>query len=356
MKHLLLESCHKTCGAHFSDEDPWRLPEHYGDAHREYRALREDAGLSDLSHQGCLLITGADRLSFLQSLISNDLNGLKTGEGCYALLLSPKGKILSDFHLFVLPEALLMTLPASSAEKTQKHLLRFRLRAKVVFSFPPWGHLLLSGPEAPARLARLLGENLKPMPTPSLIQKSFMGLSLLCIKADMMGEGLHLYFPEEGMDALWQALLGLDIRPVGQAALEIRRIEAGRPLYGIDMGEEILPVEAGIQKEAISYTKGCYPGQEVMARIRTYGHVNKQLSGLILEGDVLPKQGDKVFAGDKAVGWVTSAAASPLLGKNIAMAYLRTQAARPGEALVLQSAGGRIEAQAAALPFSPSSY
>lgn len=352
MQQLALHHLHKESGASFASYGAWELPEHYGDPLQEYRVIRERAGLADLSHEGKFLITGADRISFLQSLTSNDLTHLQEGSGIYATLLTPKGKIISDFDLFPLPEALLMAVDSSNAEKTRTHLMRYRLRAKVEMSAPSWGKILVSGPAAKFLIAQLIGEDLHHMSEKSIIEKKFNGLQLLCVKRSITGEeDFLLYFPQQGMALLWKRLNALNIQPVGQAALETLRVEAGKPRYGIDIDERILPVEAGIQDEAISYTKGCYPGQEVIARIKTYGHVNKQLFGLILEGEALPKKGDKIYDEEKEVGWVTSAVASPLLGKGVAMGYLRTQAAIPGNRLRLEMDQGRTNAEATPLPF-----
>ncbi|HLG22542.1 MAG TPA: glycine cleavage T C-terminal barrel domain-containing protein, partial [Candidatus Manganitrophaceae bacterium] len=154
---------------------------------------------------------------------------------------------------------------------------------------------------------------------------------------------------------LWGRLLSAGneygISPVGQAALETLRIEAGRPRYGTDIDEHIIPIEAGLEAEAISYTKGCYPGQEVIARIQTYGHVNKHLSGLIIEGKTLPQKGDKVFQEEKELGWITSATLSPFVGKVIAMGYLRPQISAPGTAVEVEIDQTRVPAQVVERPF-----
>jgi folate-binding protein YgfZ len=181
-------------------------------------------------------------------------------------------------------------------------------------------------------------------------------IRIICIKRSVTGESdFHLYTPLEHLEGLWSDLLSKGsewhIQPVGQEALEIARIEAGLPRYGIDFSVETLPNEAGIQDEVISYTKGCFPGQEVIARIKTYGHVNKQLSGLILEGEILPKQGADVFQDQKSVGKITSTIQSPQLDKVIAMAYLRREALKPGTALTVTVDSRQTQAISTALPF-----
>lgn len=365
MPQLILHSTHQQRGAQFASYGDWTLPECYGDPRLEYRAARERVGLADLSYQAKFSVTGRDRIPFLQSLISNDVRLLSEGKGLYSALLTAKGRVVSDFYLYPLPaastpalrgEALLLEVDASNAENTRRHLMKYKLAAQVKIEPLPWGRLLLCGPSARPLLEKFFGEALPAMEEKSLFQKEIEGGVVICIKRSITGEDdYHLYFPEERLVKRWEGLLSIgaafDIAPVGQAALEILRIEAGRPRYGVDIDERIIPNEAGLETEAISYTKGCYPGQEVIARIETYGHVNKHLLGLVLEGKALPKKNDKVFQGDKDLGWITSAAPSPFLGKVIAIGYLRPQIAAPGTAVEVEVDQARIPARVTALPF-----
>lgn len=355
MPRLLLHSQHQRRGARFSPYGEWELPSDYGDALSEYRAVRQKVGVADLSHQIPFLITGKDRIPFLQNLISNDLNQLEPGKGLYATLLTAKGRVLSDFYLYLLSEALLMEVEWTNAKKTVEQLMRYKFRSQIKIETPPWGRLLVSGPQARPLLEALLG------PLPIHEEKSFFqserdGTTLLCIKQSMTGgEDYHLCLPLEGLEKRWEGLFSagdaFGLQPFGQSALEVLRIEAGKLRYGIDIDEHIIPIEAGLEKEAISYTKGCYPGQEVMARIQTYGHVNKHLMGLTIEGSALPKREDKVFQGEKEFGWITSAAWSPAAGKVIAMGYLRPQIAIPGTEVEVEIAQSRKAAKVSTLPF-----
>src|SRR5581483_522814 len=356
MLQLSLHSAHQKRGARFASYGEWELPEQYIDPILEYRAVRESVGVADLSYQGAFLITGNDRISFLQNLISNNLNDLREGAGIYSTLLTAKGRVIADFYLYPMPEALLMELEGSNAENTRQHLMRYKLRAQVKIEPPPWGRILLAGPNAKTVLERLTSGGWAPKEEKAIVRQMVDGFSIVCIKRSMTGEeDYHLYVVQTEMEKLWERLLsvgsGFGLLPVGQAALEMLRIEAGKPRYGIDIDEHIIPIEAGLGPEAISYTKGCYPGQEVMARIQTYGHVNKHLYGLVVEGDTLPKKGDKVFQGEQELGWVTSATRSPHLGKILAIGYLRPQIALPGTAVEVEVDQVRTPAQTAALPF-----
>ncbi|MFQ5779576.1 MAG: aminomethyltransferase family protein [Nitrospiria bacterium] len=356
MPQLILHDEHQSAGARFAPYGEWALPEDYGDALQEYHAVRERVGLADLSYQGNFLVTGSDRVAFLQGLISNDMALLSKERGIYSTLLTAKGRVVADFYLYPLSDGLLMELEWANAAKTKEHLIRYRLRSQVKIDAPPWGRILIAGPRSKSLLEALFKEALPPMKERSLLEITWGGFSLLCIKRSITGEeDYHLYLSEEGIVPLWMELLSLGhdlgVLPVGQAALEILRIEAGKPRYGVDIDEHIIPVEAGLADEAISYTKGCFPGQEVVARIKTYGHVNKHLYGMVLEGSELPQREDKVFKGDKQMGWVTSAARSPYLGKVIAIGYLRPQIAVPGTTVEVEVGNTRTTAQATPLPF-----
>jgi folate-binding protein YgfZ len=355
MPILPLQAHHQQRGARFLPYGEWELPSDYGDVLLEYEAVRRKVGVADLSHQAPFLITGKDRLPFLQNLISNDLNPLEQGKGLYATLLTAKGRVLSDFYLYRLPDALLMDVGWTNAKQTFDQLMRFKFRSQIKIETPSWGRLLVSGPQARPLLDALFG-SLPIREEKSLFQTEIDGRTLLCIKQSTTGgEDYHLYLPVEGLEKLWEHLFSmagsLGLQPFGQSALEMLRIEAGKLRYGIDIDEHIIPIEAGLEKEAISYTKGCYPGQEVMARIQTYGHVNKHLMGLMIEGTELPKREDKVFQGEKELGWITSATWSPSQNKVIAMGYLRPQIAIPGTAVEVEIAQIRKAAQVSALPF-----
>lgn len=361
MKKLRLRDAHQQAGARFAPYGEWELPENYGDLIKEYHAVRNGVGLADLSCQGHFLVTGSDHVSFLQSLISNDVGLISKERGMYTTLLTAKGRVLSDFYLYPASNGLFMEIESSNAEKTKEQLLRFKLRSQVKIEALPWGRLMVSGPRAGQLLETIFGEMLPPMEERSLFEKAWKGFSLFCIKRSITGEeDYHLYLSGDGTALLWEKLLAighdpgghdLEVVPVGQAALEVLRIEAGKPRYGDDIDEDILPIEAGLQDEAISYTKGCYPGQEVVARIKTYGHVNKNLYGLVLEGPELPERKSPIYAGDKKVGWITSATRSPLMEKVIAMCYLRPKFAVPGTEVEVEIGSARTAAQATPLPF-----
>lgn len=363
MNKLPLHRLHEESGAHFSEFDTWILPERYSNPLWEYRAVRKNVALADLSHEGIFLLTGDDRKTFLQKLISNDLDLLTDNKGISTCLLTAKGKIISHFQLFDLSdglsseEALLIDVGYNNADNTKTQVMRYRMRSKVEMMRPNWGRLLVSGPKATALLESYFDTQLPLLEEHSFFQKKVGTTSVLCVKRSITGEeDYHLFMPAGKIRILWNGLLKaglpLNLSLIGQKVLETFRIEAGLLRYGFDIDEERLPVEAGLASESISYTKGCYPGQEVMARLKTYGNVKKQLTGLIFKGESLPNRGDEIFHDNKAVGVVTSTVKSPFLGRIIALAYLRTTSTAPDTILDVQIGENRTaEASVTTLPF-----
>ncbi len=324
----------------------------------EYTAVRQRVGISDLSHDGkypavaVLLLSGEDRTIFLQNLISNDISLVTGTRGIYATLLTAKGKIIADLYIYPFADAYLLTIESSIAEKTIQHLMRFKFRSKINIVDPQWGKILVTGPKA----LLLLQKHFK-LPAMEEVSIFYEESNLtICVRQPQTGEETyHVYYPKAAHEEIWTTLLSLGepfgVAKIGSETLDMLRIEAGIPRYGIDLTEEIIPIEAGLADSAISYTKGCYPGQEVVARIRTYGHVNKHRMGLIFNGRDAPSAGEKIFYDSVEVGWVTAGTFSPLLNKPIATAYLRTSVAIAGMEVAVAFDGQTVFATVTNLPF-----
>ena len=317
----------------------------------EYIAMRERVGIANLSDDGKYLISGEDRVSFLQNLISNDIHLANGHKGIYTTLLTAKGKILSAFYVYPFANSYLLTTEAAIAEKTFAYLMRVRLRSKIDVVQPPWEKILVSGPNAKPLLQKLCKGALPDMEEPSLVVAP-----LLCVRQPHTGEeSYHVYCRKDLQGEIWASLLSLGqplgVMQVGPATLETLRIEAGIPRYGVDLTEEIIPIEAGLEASAISYTKGCYPGQEVVARIKTYGHVNRHRMGILFSGRDAPPVGEKIFRDDVEVGWITAGTFSPFLNRAIATAYLRTSVAIAGTEVVIALDGRGVSATVTNLPF-----
>jgi folate-binding protein YgfZ len=320
----------QALGATLAERFGWTVPVDYGDAVAEARAVREGVGLADRSDRGKVQLAGPDRVAFLQALVSNDVTAVQPGRGVYTLALNHKGQIVAEFPLLPWDETLLLTVEPEERAFVVGWLRRYKLRRKVEIRdvTETVGLLTLVGPAAPASLAAWLGESLL-LGRDEVAERTWHGAPLLVAGNRDLGEvGYDLYLPVDHAEAAWETLLTLGAaRPVGRTAWEALRIEAGTPRYGPELNEATLPPEARLEERAISYTKGCYPGQEIIARIKNRGQVNRFLRGLRFEAGPVPAAGAVLRIGDRQVGAITSATFSPTLGVPIALAYLRREIA-----------------------------
>jgi folate-binding protein YgfZ len=361
MSSLPLHEFHGGLTARFGEVNGMEVVEHYGDSLTEHAALHEASGVLDLSFRSRLCLTGAHRNKFLHGQVTNDVNRLGVGEGCYAALVSAKGRMQSDLNIYMLESEILLDFEpgysAAVAQRLEKYVIADDVQ--VVDVTPHYGLLSVQGPKAEEVVRQLdLGVEL-PAKLMSFVPRkdSTLGEIYLMNLPRTGSTGFDLFVPTAAlssvMDKLIAAAKAVGGRGCGWQALETARIEAGIPRYGTDMDETNLAPEAGIEERAISYSKGCYIGQEVIARIRTYGQVAKSLRGLLLGDDLkaLPVRGDKLFKDGKDVGYVTSAVASPTFKANIALGYVRRECHQPGQTLDLSSARGLSKVEVVMLPF-----
>lgn len=352
---------HQHLGAHFTTLGDSEAVAHYGQTLPEYQALRQSAGVADLSFRSRLCLTGADRARFLHGQVSNDINRLRTGEGCYAALVSAKGRMESDLNVYCLADELLLDFEPGLRQLVTDRLQKYIVAddVQIVDVAPLFGLLSVQGPQAAAVLRGLgLFPELPGRPFDFVkIEAPTLGELYLSCQARLATAGFDLFAPTASLSAIADKLAAAaaDVggRLVGWEALELARIEAGIPRFGVDMDERNLPQECGIEERALSYSKGCYIGQEVLNRVHTMGHVNRSLCGLVLGNELtsLPARNDKLFYGDKDVGYITSAVASPALGTKLALGYVRTEARQPGMELRVHTAAGEGLARVVALPF-----
>jgi folate-binding protein YgfZ len=308
----------------------------------------------DRSHAGRLLITGADRRSYLQGLLTNDIEALTPGTGCYAALLTAQGRMIADMRVEELGDAILLDVPAALAPDIAAHLDRFVFSEDVQVQdvTAERAEVGLYGPAAAAMAGRVLqsARGLEDQPLFTNSAGTFEGSRALLVRSDDAGVlGYDVILAADRATPFTRALEAVGAAPVDPPSAEAVRIEAGRPRFGIDMDTDTIPLEAGIEDRAISRSKGCYVGQEVIVRVvdRGHGRVARRLVGLSLTDDI-PAAGMKLFAGDREVGRVTSAAYSPALGHPIALGYVQRDFTSPGTHVRLESG---IDATVAALPF-----
>jgi tRNA-modifying protein YgfZ len=289
----------------------------------QYRALREGAGVLDRSDRARIEVTGSEAAEFLQGQVTNDVESVGPGLGCYAALLDRKGKIRADMRVLrVADDKFLIDTEPSSGELILKHLGMYKVGRDVEVAPGPEGRVLLSliGPLTP----RLLGDG--PLGPEHSNRTVFVGgVSCTAITTDL---GADLLAPAEGADAVRDWLTSNGAEPIDEAAAEIVRVEAGRPRVGHEIVEGTMPQEAGINERAVSFSKGCYIGQETVARLHYKGKPNRHLRRLEPTDPVA--SGDPVVSAEgKEVGTVGTAVISPARGP-LALAILRREA-EPGD-------------------------
>lgn len=361
MKHLSLHSQHESLGAQFESTGDWNVPAHYGDPVAEHLAVRKGVGIADLSHRGLLQVTGDDRVTWLQSIISNDILPLQCGRWLYSSFMSHKGKILSYFRVYRLEESLLVEDAGEVGDATFQTIRKFLLygtKAKMKNCSETWGNLLLSGSQAPLLLQKTFGVDVSSLHTHSFLNHDYNSQPLHIARTEETGEcDFELMASTDMILKVWQQIWSvgssLGLRAFGTQARETLRIEAGIPKLGPDLNEQIVPPEANLEGKAFSLSKGCYPGQEVVARMDTYGSVKRRLVGLVIdapEGNI-PAAGTKIFHGDREVGWISSATHSPTLNQTIALAFPLRDFTTPNTELAVDNDSQRFPATVQTLPF-----
>jgi folate-binding protein YgfZ len=348
-------------GAVFEEDAGWLMAAHFGDPNAEYRLACADAVVFDVSNWGKVEVSGADAASFLHNLSTNDVLRLPPGSGCEAFLPTGQARIVAHGLIYRLRspegrESFWLDLAPGHAENVLKHLDHYLIAEQVELAdwTREFAQLHLAGAQAHAVLGRALGA---PPPALGHLQHTLalFGGSVPCQvrRHDPLGlPGYDLVCPAGGGPTVWQRLREAGATPAGLQGYHVLRVEAGTPLYGIDIDETNLPQEVGRTDQAVSLTKGCYIGQETIARIRTYGHVNRSLVGLRLAAEGAAPRGARVLRHGKEVGAVTSSAVSPRLGAPVALAYVRRGNEEPGTVLEVESGGLRWRAEVASLPFT----
>lgn len=325
----------EAAGAHFPDKDhAYPYPSHYGDPQQEYQAGHESAVLFDLSDREQVELKGADRQKFLHNFCTNDIKNLPVDQGCEAFVTNVQSRILGYITVFNQGDSLWLDLAPGQSAALTEHLDRYIIMEDVeqVVRSPEFGCLYLTGPEAGHILSKLdiaaLAVNQQQRVTDSEAE-------LTVRRVDWFGQpGYLCCLLHEKIVAFWQQLIEAGAKPAGQEAFEALRIESCFPLSGIDLTDENLAQEAGRTSQAISFKKGCYLGQEPIARIDALGHVNQELRIIALEGDGVPSPGTPVIAtvkdNQKEVGKITSAAKSYGKYPVVALAIIRKEAYEPG--------------------------
>lgn len=355
MSDLRLRGYHEVSGALFRKEAGWEVPSGYGSLDREVDAVRRAAGVLDLSDHAKVRVRGSDRVSFLDGLVTADLKILRPGRSAYALVLDEVSHVLGDLRVSALDDAFVLDIEASQTDSLLSYFRRQVVSDDVVLEdLGVSGHLEVYGPLAPRIVSAVLGADVQGLSvdesTTFPIDRHRSGYAC---RVNVLGEyGFAIWAPGESLELVWAALSRAGAMPIGRDALDILRIESGRPRYGVDMTEATLALEVA-PEGAISFAKGCYRGQEIVARGASIGRVGRRLLGLRIDGDVPPSFGDAVRVEGEDVGCVTSGCWSPTTGWVIALALLRADRVRPDSRIFLDHGGWDLRASLHALPFVP---
>ena len=307
-----------------ADANAYNLPLHYGDMAAEYRAVREGAGVIDRSCRGKVRITGNDRMRFLHGMVTNTVTGLTEGAGNCAAITDVRGNTLTDVWIHNVGDALWLETEPGYEKKLCETLNRYLIADDVVLSdeTDAYGIIGLQGSQTKAVLFRVLGE-VPDMPEHHTTRRAFNGIPVWITARSLFGlPGCDLRIASEAFRALWDAMVHTGCTPVGWQAAEALRIEAGVPRYGADVDESVAPLEAGLL-HAIDFNKGCYIGQEVIAKMHFRGKPRRYLVRLQIAGQIPPAVGAELRVGDQVVGHVTSSAFSPGRSGPVALARVR---------------------------------
>ena len=354
----------------------WEIPASYGSVETEYWALKRGAGLMDLSHRGRILVRGKDAPRFLHGMVTNEVQGLKPGQGNYAFLLDVHGHILADLRIFRLEqETFLLDCEPQLSEVILAALDRHIISDMVELEDcrDQFACLSLEGPSAREVLSRVVGHATGQasdfdLPEMNLLDHIYRDdMSVRIVHASLSGRaGYWILASPERVVEFWGSSLAesttanqtsthspvtasVGVQPAGFEALEICRIEAGIPRYGIDITEKNLPQETG-QTQAISFTKGCYIGQEVVERIRSRGHVNRKLVRLLFEGrQEVPPQ-TEIFSDGQPAGITASSVYSFGLQRTVGLGYLRREFADAGKQVMVGTLPAEIAELSLASP------
>jgi folate-binding protein YgfZ len=307
-----------------------------------YDALRQGCGVVQRGDRGLLRVSGPDRATWLQGLLTNDVVNLPPGGVCEAAYLTPQGRMISDVRVFSLDTRMMLDVPAplAAALRTKLDSLLFSEDARVEDVSNDWRLIELLGPSAPSVADGL--------------DAAAAGLDVVLIRHDAFDlPGFAALVPAAATAAFLDAVTARGAAPTTLETLDVIRVEAGRPAFLLDMDEHTIPLEAGIEDRTISFTKGCYVGQEVIVRVlhRGHGRVAKKLVGLALETGEVPPAGSAILAGEREIGRVTSAVWSPALAQAIALGYVHRDFTEPATRVSVAGPGGSVTAVIARLPF-----
>jgi aminomethyltransferase len=355
MNRTPLFAAHQALGARFVDFGGWEMPVQYTGIIAEHQAVRQRAGLFDVSHMGEIELRGPRAVGACQALTVNDVGRLHDGQAQYSLLCLPSGGVVDDIIVHrITAERLLLCVNAGNTEKDVAWVREHRSGAEVVDRSAEVAQLALQGPRATDTLTPLTDLPLREIPSFSFREGQVAGHRALVAHTGYTGEdGWEIYCGAEAALGVWNALLNagrpFGVVPAGLGARDTLRLERALPLYGHELTEQTTPIEAGLGW-VVRLDKGEFIGRDVLLRQREIG-VGRKLVGLIMRAPGIPRQGYRIFHARDAVGAVTSGTKSPTLGKAIALGYVASTWEEVGTKLGIEIRGRMSEAEVVPLPF-----
>jgi folate-binding protein YgfZ len=321
----------------------------FSDPPLEFAALRNACGVYDLGFRGRISLAGGDRMRWLNGMVTNNIRDLAVGRGLYAFLLNPQGRILGDMSVYNLGEKLVVETDRSQVDKIVATFDHYIIMddVEVTDIGEKQATLGLTGPKSRTVLnaAGIKVPELQPlqMITPQCNCDCGCVECTVVRGEDAQHESYELWLAPQDVYKTWQGLLASGATPVGSEALEVQRIVAGIPLYGVDIRERDLPQETE-QIRALNFNKGCYVGQEIVERIRSRGAVHRKLTGFAVEGKAAIPAGAKIICDEKEVGEITSVAVlrGPSGDRTIALGYIRREVGIPGRELTIGGSAATV--------------
>ena len=340
-----LYNLQQRSGAAFVQFFGWEVASTFGDAAAEYHAARQGAALLDRSYVGRIRVTGKDALDLINRLSSNKVDVLPSGTGAGTILPTAKGKVIDLIHLFATEDHLLMLTSPQTRQQVAEWIDTYTFSEEIALDdvTEDTAMIALLGPHAPALLERLTGTSVAHLEPYASTHVLIDGVPALLLRTDPAGApGYDLVTSADQGEALWRALadLATGATPIGEAAYNALRVEAGVPRYGWELNEDVNPWEVNLH-QFISFTKGCYTGQEVILRLYNYKRIQRQLVGLAFSSAGV-EEGATLRQGDKEAGVVTSVVRHPVTGNAIGLAIVRNAFAAPGSEL--EVVGGKGDA------------
>jgi folate-binding protein YgfZ len=309
-----------------------------------YKAAREGAALVEKDWCGIIRLSGSERTSWIQGMVTNDVQKLSSGSGCYAAHLSPQGKVVAHMTILRDDDYLWLVLERAAVHNLISAFDRLLIMEDVQLEdvSEPASVLGLIGPKSKEVLEEWLDEPLR-------LENPYSHRMIGDYRVAMTELGYDVWVSREVEDKALRALAQSGATPIDHGTWDVLRTEAGFPVFGVDIDETTTMPELG--DRGISYEKGCYIGQEVVAKIKYIGHVNRRFMGFVIDGHDLPEIKSAVRAGDKDVGYVTTSLFSPGLERPIALGFVNRVASSPGTAVQILSEGKIIPATTTELPF-----